>query len=443
MSIDFRIRDFAYPISILKLRSFFEKSQWFSEDLLRRYQLDRLRLVLSHAYKNVPYYTDLFDRLKLKPSDFTDLEDLNKIPVISKNIIRDNFKALVAKNAARFKPSLMQTSGTTGEPIKFYHDKNTNVLEFCYYWRYWSWAGYRPGVPFAEFTLSHFLTKGIKEVSEYSPLTKRLMLNPAQLSYENIDKFILPIKKYKPFFLKGSPSSIYVFAHLLDKKNRDDFSFRAIFTTGEFLLSHQRKKIEDAFHCKISDSYGHMERTVAICQCPLDNYHINSDYGILEIEKDKKVSSAATLEGHIIGTSLYNFAMPLIRYKVGDMIEVQLDKVRCGCGRGLPVCKRIIGRTQDIIVTPDGRMLSNLFILFDILEGALWAQIVQEDANRLAVKIIKGDDFSDDSLQKFLQRLKELMGASVRIDIEYLSTHTLEALLARKYKPVVSNIRCN
>jgi phenylacetate-CoA ligase len=439
MSINFSIKDFAYPVSILRLRSSFEKSQWFSEDALRKYQMSRLKLILAHAYKNVPYYTNLFDRFKLRPSDFNNIEDLKKIPVISKNILRENFKSLIARNAVRFKPYLVQTSGTTGEPVKVYQDKNTNVLEFCYYWRYWSWSGYRLGMPFAEFTLSHFLSKGLRYINDYTSITKRLALNPIQLSYSNIDKFLLSISKYKPYFLKGSPSSIYTFAILLKEKKCCDISFRAIFTTGESLFPYQKKKIEEIFHCKIADSYGHMERTVAICQCPFGRYHINSDYGILEIDKDKNMPSLGIIAGNVIGTSLYNFTMPLIRYKVGDMIEMFADnKVRCECGRGLPVCNKLAGRGQDVIITPDGRMLSNIFILFDIIKGALWVQIVQQQADMLKVKLIKGDYFSSSSMEEFLKRLKEIVGTGFRVEIEYLSKNMLGTLLAQKYKPVVS-----
>ena len=266
-----------------------------------------------------------------------------------------------------------------------------------------------------------------------------MALNPIQLSYSNIDKFLLSISKYKPYFLKGSPSSIYTFAILLKEKKCCDISFRAIFTTGESLFPYQKKKIEEIFHCKIADSYGHMERTVAICQCPFGRYHINSDYGILEIDKDKNMPSLGIIAGNVIGTSLYNFTMPLIRYKVGDMIEMFADnKVRCECGRGLPVCNKLAGRGQDVIITPDGRMLSNIFILFDIIKGALWVQIVQQQADMLKVKLIKGDYFSSSSMEEFLKRLKEIVGTGFRVEIEYLSKNMLGTLLAQKYKPVVS-----
>lgn len=441
MAVDFKTKDFFYPLSLLKLRAFLEKSQWFTDGQLKEWQLTKMKIIIDHAYNNVPYYRKLFDAQKLTPKDFNSLDDLKKIPTLDKRKIKDNFKSLTARNARKFLPSLSKTSGSTGEPVEFYLDKPSRILEFCYYWRYWSWAGYRLGMPFAEFTLSHFLDKGVKDLYDYSRLTKRLMLNPVQLSYENMDKFISIIKRYRPMFLKGTPSSVATFAHLLKSRGNNDIKFHAVFTTGELLSPHHRKTIENTFYCKVFDSYGHMERTVAICQCQMGKYHINSDYGILEIEEDKRLSSDTIVAGRVIGTSLYNFAMPFIRYRVDDIVEVNRGKVRCECARGLPLCEKIAGRRQDIIVTPDGRMLSNIFILLDILEGALWAQIIQESSNRLRIKIIKGDNFSGSSEQEFIRQLSLMVGDAVKIDTEYVSRDALETLSAQKYKPVISHLK--
>lgn len=441
MAIEFKINDFFYPLDLLRLKSDLDKSQWLSPNRLQEHQSTLLKAIIRHAYTHVPYYRNLFKDLRLVPSDINCAEDLKKIPTLKKSDIKNNFRSLTADNAPQFDPRLCRTSGTTGEPIEFYQDGPSNVLEFCYYWRYWSWAGYGLGRPFAELTLNHFLNKGIDAVSDYSPLTNRLMLNPAQLSYAKIDAFILAFKKHSPQFLKGSPSGIYVLANLLDKKDIRPVKFKAIFTTGELLLPHQREKIENTFLCKILDSYGHMERTVAICQCPLGQYHINSDYGLLEIKNAETNPSEGLVRGSIIGTSLYNFAMPLIRYELNDTIEIRTGNKKCPCGRGLPLCEAIIGRSQDVILTSDGRFLSNIFILFDILENVLWGQIVQEKVNKIIVKIIPDKNFSSKNLDEFMRQLALLLGRETEAVIEYLPEKALSGLLSQKYKPVVSFVK--
>ena len=130
MSIEFRIRDFAYPKGIVRLRRFFEKSQWMHPDELREYQRHLLRRTVRQAYFHVPYYAQLFDALRLKPQDIRDADDLWKLPLLSKEMVRANYGALRADNAKRFRPSVVCTSGTTGEPLRFLVDKPSNVLEF-------------------------------------------------------------------------------------------------------------------------------------------------------------------------------------------------------------------------------------------------------------------------------------------------------------------------
>ena len=438
MSINFSIKSFAYPLEILRLRTFLEKSQWFSKDQLEEYQFNRLKTILNHSYKNIPYYNSLFEKIGFYPKDFRRLSDLLKIPVLTKDMVRENFDSLVSRNCKKFIPALNKTTGTSGKPLEFYLDKYSNILEFSYYWRYWSWAGYKLGMPFADFTLAFFLRKGLKDVASYSPITRRLCLNPAQLSCENIKLFITTMEKHKTIFIKGTPSTIYAFADLSDGKNLNGLSIKAIFTSGELLLPHQREKIEKIFRCKVLDSYGHMERTVGISQCLSGTYHINSEYGVLEVEENKALSSSNTLAGEIIGTSLHNYTMPLIRYKTEDIIELDVVSSGCSCGRGLPICKKITGRSQDIIVTPDGRFITNIFILFSILKGALWAQIVQESAGVLKVKIIKGLSYSNDKEKEFLHHLKEVVGDEMSVEVEYTAIEMLKEFTTHKYRPVIS-----
>jgi len=146
--------------------------------------------------------------------------------------------------------------------------------------------------------------------------------------------------------------------------------------------------------------------------------------------------------GRVIGTSLHNFAMPLIRYLTEDVIEVDASHAKCGCGRTLPLCEKVIGRQQNIITTPDGRYLTNVFILFEMLEGILWAQIVQEDIKNIKVRIVKDVNFSISSQEGFLKHLSDITGKDMQIEVEYLDAEMLDILRSQKYKPVVSNIIC-
>jgi len=441
MSIDFKIRNFAHPLTIAKLHNFMEKSQWFPREQMREYQLKRLKAMVRHCYDNIPYYKRLFDSVSLKPTDIKSLEDLKKIPTLTKEMVRRNFEALTARNVKRYTPSLCCTTGTSGEPVSFYSDKASKVLEFCYYWRYWSWAGYSLGMPFADFSLHAFLDSEVNVIVKYSRLTRRLLLNPAHLSMKNLDLFVSAIRKKRCRFLKGCPSTLYAFSILLKKKGVTDLPMKCIFTTGELLLPHQRKDIEKAFHCSIIDSYGHMERTAAISQCPSGQYHIHSDYGILEVKRNEQLSGREGMAGTVIGTNIYNYAMPLLRYNVNDLVELDSSGRICECGRQLPLCKEIIGRRQDIISTPDGKLLTNVFILYGILEGVIWAQIIQEDISTLRVRIVKDNCFNPATERVFFDKLRGLVGGQMKLVREYPSRESLqEPRCGTKYKPVISKV---
>lgn len=438
MSVAFRIKDFFHPLSILKLRRFFEKSQWFSDEHLKEYQLTRLQCLLDHAYKNVPYYRTLFDREGISSRSFTCLEDLQKVPPLTKELIKKNKPLLVARNAVRFSPIRCRTSGSTGEPVEFYLDRPSNVLEFCYYWRHWSWAGYRLGNLFSELASHHFLThpKRKNDIYSFYRPGRRLLLNSIRLSYDRIEQYVAVLRKYRPRFLKGLASTLYVFALLVKERGIDDLKFEAVFSTGEMLFKRYRKMIEAVFHCKVYDSYGHMERTVAVSECSCGGYHLNADYGIMELQKETGRNTAEG--GTVLGTGLYNFSMPLIRYEVGDVVETERENSCCQCGRGLPLIKKIHGRKEDVIVTPDDRIITSAFTLFELVKDIELGQIVQEKKDRFVLRIVPAAGYGLKSERQVIDAFRNFVGPDVCIGIDYTLKEKIKPADGRKFKTVVS-----
>lgn len=441
MTVEFNLKDFCFPGSILKLRYFFEKSQWFTLEQFDKYQENKLSQMINHVYFNVPYYKELFNKLNLLPQDIKTLSDLQKLPLLTKEDLRTNFLKLQASNKDKFSPKIISTSGTSGEKLSFLMDRHSNVLEFVYYWRYWNWAGYHIGNGFAEFTSYFFMKRPDLEnhVSYFQSFSNRLMLNSLSISLSNIEEYVLAIRKYKPLFLKGLPSVLYYFALFLRERGIFDILFKAVFSTGEMLLDYHRKIIEETFSCKVYDSYGHMERTVAISECPKGGLHINSDYGLLEIVDRKRTNQDKTYTGKVVGTSFFNFSMPFIRYDVGDIVEFEEDE-KCLCGRNLPVVKRINGRHQDIIITPDGKVITTLFIVFNEVPGIVIGQIIQESIDKLIVKIVKNDDFTEDSRFLLTKNIKKFVGENMKIEIEILKYEDMKSAQKGKFRTIISNL---
>lgn len=446
MGIDFRIRDFAHPLSILKLKRTFDKNQWLSEEALFQYQSEKLRQTVTHAYHNVPYYQKLFRENGILPGDIRTAKDLENIPCLTKELLTLNFDSLISRDAKKYRPNLLSTSGTSGGQSRFYIDKPSNVLEFVHYWRSWGWAGYKLGDIFAELSAEFFtfFRKGTRTLHHFSYLTRKLTVNSLLISPRCTEDFIGIFRKYKPLFLKGIASNLYMLALVFNEKKDHGVSFGAIFSQGENLLPYQRELIEKVFSCKVFDSYGHMERTVAISQCPHGTYHIHLDYGVAELEEPEipveNSDNGDTCIKEIVGTSLYNRSMPLIRYRTRDLVKVSRSPQECACRRGFPSVISVLGRDTDVVITPDGRAVTALYTVFDRTPGIVMGQIIQEKLDRILVRIVYAREDTDHAEKILARNIQDFVGTGMKIRIEPTTIEGIRKDRLGKFKVVISNI---
>ena len=431
MPIDFRLRDHVAPLSMWRLHRTLDRLQWASPDERRRYRETRLRAVLSHARRNVPYYRETLDA-----ADIRSPVDLGSLPRLSKETVRERFADLTSIDAARRGAVEVRTSGTTGAPLRFLLDRDARGLEFCYYWRHWSWAGYRLGDRFCELGTVHFLGRGVDRTVDWQPHLRRLMIHAGRVSAAEAPAIAAEIERRRPRFLKGMPSSLLHLARSLEEAGRGGYSFRAVFSTGERLGAGGRCEIERVFGAPVLDSYGHMERTVAVSQCLQGSYHVHDDYGALELVDATQEGDA--LVGRALGTSLHNLSMPLIRYEVGDLIEPAHPDDVCPCGRTLPLVKRIHGRDGVSVLTPDGRALSAPFILFDLVDGVLAGQVVQPSASALEWRVVPTPQFDAGEEDKLLHLATELAGPRVAVRTVRCRWEDLERGASGKPRPVIA-----
>jgi len=264
------------------------------------------------------------------------------------------------------------------------------------------------------------------------------MINSGQFSIANANKIAEAFRKYRPRFLKGTASAIYFLALCLKEAGITDISFKAIFSNAEVLIPQYRALAQSVLDCPVLDSYGHMEGTVAISQCLHGGYHVNSDYGYLEFENLRQTKSGDTILGEAVGTSLYNLAMPLIRYEVGDDIEFFATEKRCPCGRGLPIIKEIHGRREDTVVTPDGRFITSLIIIPEFLEGARFIQFIQENATKLSVHVVPEESWNPSQKDKLAYYVKKLVGKEMAVHIHQITQDDIITDASGKIRTVIS-----
>jgi phenylacetate-CoA ligase len=444
MTVHLTVAGFLQPANILKYRHLFARTQWLSHAELEAFQFARLREIVDHAYHHVPYYRDLFRLLKLTPADIRQTSDLRKLPRLSKAVARREHRRLQADNCSRFRPAIHRTSGSTGAEHAFLLDRETNAVEFAYYWRYWNWAGYRLGDRFAEFSSSYFSREGLHQRPFVrQPFTGRLLLNSLSFTRASAMAYAQAIERHGARFLKGLPSVLGFFARFLRDAGKDRLGLAAIFTTGELLLPSQRALLESCLGGSVYDSYGQMERLVAISECSQRRMHVNSDYGLLEFgadDEDGESSETGRSSRGCLGTSLYNRSMPLLRYELGDVIEPEASGVRCACGRGLPLVRAITGRVSDSLATPDGRIVPTLFLVFRDVAGIEAGQFVHEAADRLSIRVVASEAFTETEHARLLTLVRWHVGPSMALAVARVRPEELVLDPSGKLKMIVSRV---
>jgi phenylacetate-CoA ligase len=275
-------------------------------------------------------------------------------------------------------------------------------------------------------------------VYEYQPHLRRLLLNSGAVAEHNVQVFAAALRRYAPSFLKGLASPLYFLATLFAEHGIRDVHFRAVFSTGETLFGARRRVIESVFGCKVLDSYGLMEQAAAISECPAGGLHINADYSLVELQ-DRAMNGEQNGAAAIIGSTLHNLAMPLLRYETGDLVDRLKSTEPCRCGRSLPRVERIHGRVEDSVVTPDGRYVTALFLVPDKVAGIRMIQFVQEGPRSLVAKLVVTQAF--DALQErtFHHYAARLIGTEMTLRLERVNPDALERGRTGKVPLVISS----
>lgn len=406
------------------------KTQWYKPERLKKWQESKLRALIKHAYHNVPYYHKIFKERNIRPGEIKTAEDLRKLPILTKDDVRNHFSELVAANAGEFKYGIGMTSGSTGNPLTFYLDQQNREIEYATLWRQRRWANVDLDSRIASLrgfrgNLRSISFQSGKPRWKFNALSKELEFNIFGLDKETLKTQIQQLAKFRPCLIEGYPSAIELFAKYILKHDIKSVSPVAVQTSSETLSKHQRAVIEEAFNCKVYDWYGQSEYVVAAGECPEGNHHI-VESGIVEFIKDGERVSQGEI-GEIIGTGLYNYSMPFIRYRITDLGKY--SKRKCSCGRGLPIVQSIEGRVYDSILTPDGRIHTGVSVAYywekeivPFTPNVEHVHIVQKSKNKLLIEIVKKEGYSESETQAILIGLKSLLGSEIQIEFKDLDS---------------------
>lgn len=335
--------------SVYRCLQFLNKSQYWSREEIDNYQNAKLRELIHHAYTHVPFYRELFLNSGLKPEDIKTKDDLTKIPITTKDDLRRNKNKHLATNIARNTLLYQSSSGSTGEPLFYMTTKEAYSMNIAANLRGWYWMSYRLGDKYIK--LSQNPRKApLKRLQDFFSNNLYLATNP--LVDNNFEFILQQIEKFEPKIIRCYPDPLLMLARYKHENQNFTFTPHAITTTGNTLFPETRKEVEEAFDCKIFDSYS-CEGNSTVFECPTHvGYHSAEEYGISEII-DKEGNTVKHGIGKLVSTDLWNLAHPFIRYDTQDLVEI--DSESCICGRSHLKIKRIIGRDNDTLQMQNGR----------------------------------------------------------------------------------------
>lgn len=395
---------------------FLEESERWSREEHRAYQEERLRMVVEHAWETVPYYRDVMDERKLKPSDIRTADDLHKLPLLTKEEVRTQCDRLISRDYPKKSLRQVWTSATTNSPLPVYWDHAVDLMNHACYMRARKWAGVPFGVPFASMHGGPAvpITQQGPPFWRYNPKWRQVFFSTLHLSDANLVHYVAELRRFGAQCLETYPSCAYVVAKHLESRG-DHLPLKAVILTGEPLFQTEREAIEERFQAPIFDAYGQAERVTFASECDRhEGLHLAEEYGITEFLDEDGEPVTAGKPGLIVGTGLHNMAMPLLRYVVGDVGALSTEP--CSCGRAHRLMKGLTSRVGDLLVTPDGRMLPSRMISWavrPIKDVVLW-RVTQERPDAILIEVVRDRPLEESELEGAREYLSRRLGPEVR-----------------------------
>ncbi len=377
---------------------------------LCQYRDEKLRSMVAFCYHHVPYYHELFDSLQVDYREVRTIEDLTRIPILTKQDVRKYEDRLIADSVSKREIIPMHTSGTTGTGLHFITTRDAYAEQWAEYSRYvhqaqiavdgWSaYFGGRPVVP---------KLKDKPPFYRINYSSKEILFSSWHLKLENYPAYIAALEKYHPSFWHGYPSTIGALAqYVLDSGTKLSFCPQSILLASEEVTLTTIIAIKDAFGVIPLQGYGQTEQVAVFWEYPGSGMRISEDFSAVELipEDDSGLC-------RVVGTTLTNFGMPLLRYDTGDLVTWKLTS------EGREICS-IEGRLEDNIKLRDGGILRRLSRLFQMQINILEAQIIQKSLDLVEFHIVVGEKWGSSSEDLFRKSIEEYLANRIGYCIIY------------------------
>ena len=425
---------------IISILEELEKNQWLPQKEIEDLQWRRLEVLLSRIAVHVPYYRELFSGAGIRPEDIQNPADFERVPLLTKEIIRGAGNLLLSKDPLRSgDPS--STGGSTGEPLHFYVDAFAGPVRRANTMRGYRRAGIDIGdrqaalwgtpldVPFRE--------RFVDAVRDY--FNNQLYLSTFDMSDATMFAYAAKLRAFKPHLLTAYPSALSLFAGFCQSKGILDIRPRAIISSGEQLYESQRELIEAVFGCRVFDRYGSREFGNVAQECAEHRgLHVMNDLYYVEVLAESGAAAKEGEIGELVVTDLLNHFMPFVRYRTGDLAVS--TRSTCVCGSGFPLLDRIEGRTFDTVATPEGKQVGGFFWtwLSRAVPGIRRFQIEQRERSGIVFRFVPGPEWRDENERELEAKIKENCGAGFRV--AFAKVEDIPLTPSGKSKFIISNL---
>ena len=418
-----------------------ERTQWLPAAAIEAIRVQRLQALLTDAAANSPWYAEQWRRLGFDPGSVQSLADLEQLPVITRDTIREH--RLAMRSTASDQALIAKaTGGSSGVPLQFDLDHDSNERRMAAWHRGYGWAGAGPGTrQWYIWGVPPASTAGWRKrkVRLYDALYRRTTMSCFDLSAATLDRFVDSLARTRPDAIVAYTGALYTFARMLEEHGIVPFSPGSLVVGAEQLHDFQRELIERVFRAPVYETYGSREFMLIASECEHRNgLHITAEHLIVELLDDAGRPVAPGEIGNVVITDLTNTGMPFIRYANGDR-AVAPESGDCACGRGLPLLQSISGRRLDVLVTGEGRHLPGEFFPHILKEIAAVQrfQVIQDVPEMVTVKLVAPAWQESDAI--WLRReVAAVAGASFGLQIELVEDIPLTT--AGKLRVVINNL---
>jgi phenylacetate-CoA ligase len=400
-----------------------ERAQYLPVEQLQALQQHRLKRLLHHAYHRVPYYRDVM----LQGVD----TPLAQLPILTKALLQTHLDRLLATDVNRQQLIEDASGGSTGQPTKFYKAVNYVQRRATDQIRHDRWSGWDIGEAYGLIWGASRDLQGLASIKQ-SIVTRYIHrcypLDAFNMSLADMQAYQQQLEQVQPKMLLGYAGALAEFAQYL-QQHAPDHGIRpqGIVSSAEVLTAEKKQLIESVFHCKVLNRYGSREVGLIASECQQQSgLHINADNVLVEIVDAQGLPAAPGEVGRVLVTDLWNFAMPLIRYELGDMAALKSES--CCCGRTLPLLANVAGRISDFLIAEDGRKVhgeyfTHLFYGEDKLQQF---QLLQTSRTDVVLKWVLKDASQKPNEAQYQQQIREVLG-NVNVQIDYVDHIPLTA----------------